>query len=147
MPLLGFLSFLERERLVGEIGTRILQVLVQEAAIEIRRMIIMMMHVAARAFWRIDDRGKTRQLLQPPFQRAGPRIGGQLLVDQQQVEKVRKLSLGDRQCAVHIGPPYVQGGMKRKAAVKAWVVEANRGCRKSATCPEFVPPACMVDNA
>jgi hypothetical protein len=37
--------------------------------------------------------------------------------------------------------------MKRKAAVKAWVVEANRGCRKRATRPEFVPLACVVDNA
>jgi len=37
--------------------------------------------------------------------------------------------------------------MKSEAAVKSRVVEANRGCWKGPTYPEFVAPACMVDNA
>ena len=67
VPLLGELRLIE----IGarsDVGAGVLQVFVEEAAVELGGVIVVMAHIAARAAGKIDDRGEPEHLLAYPLQ-------------------------------------------------------------------------------
>ena len=72
-----------------EVRTGVLHVLVEEAAVEVGRMIVVVVHVAPRPPRQIDDGGEPRHLVEPLLDLAGAPPRRELLVEQHEVEKIR----------------------------------------------------------
>ena len=146
VPFLGLLSLLQRYALGGEVGAGVLHVLVEEAAVEIGRVVVVVVDVAPRPAGQVDHGREPGRLVQPPLHVAGAPLGGELLVEQQEIDEVRKLPFLDGERAVHVGPAHVQGGMDGEAPVEGRIVHAHRGAGTGAGNAEIVAPPGVVDH-
>jgi hypothetical protein len=146
VALLGFLCLVQRQVVAGIVRARVLQVLIEEAAVEVGSKVVVMVHVAARPARQVDDGRKTGNPLQPPLQLAHGTPGRQALVDHQQVQEIGERPLGNGERAVDIGPPDMEGRMEGQAPVQPPIVKADDHVGPRAG-PELVQAPRVIDDA
>ena len=132
MPLLGDLRFFKGCRRIGEIGTGILPVLVQEHVIEPARQIIMMMHMGTCPRRRIELRKAAYQPAPTPGQKKHYRTGIALRqIGHQQVEQGGDITLLHRQAAIHVKLAQFQVRPQREFEHRTIVMQFDRHFRRA----------------